>query len=210
MTLILSPIRPPEPPEPMFVPLTVDQYHRMIETGILPEGKPIELLDGYLVRKDRSSRGEDHLTVGQAHFWAVNNLAKLGRHFERLGCHLQTQQPVLLSDCDEPEPDAAVILGVLDDYRDRKPSAADVTCVIEVADSSLNHDRTTKLRIYASAGIGQYVILNLAEGVVEVYTQPLKEKGRYQQSQTLVPGQKVSLVAARGKALTMPVRKLLP
>ena len=33
-----------------LAPLTVAQYHRMIESGILPEGAPIELLDGILVR----------------------------------------------------------------------------------------------------------------------------------------------------------------
>jgi hypothetical protein len=38
--------------------LTVDQYHRMIQTGILPEGEPIELLEGYLVQK--MSRGTPH------------------------------------------------------------------------------------------------------------------------------------------------------
>ena len=36
-----------------LVPLNVDQYHRMAEEGILPEGAPIELLNGILFWKDR-------------------------------------------------------------------------------------------------------------------------------------------------------------
>ncbi len=35
------------------VPLSLDQYHRMIDAGILENGTPIELLEGYLIGKDR-------------------------------------------------------------------------------------------------------------------------------------------------------------
>jgi Uma2 family endonuclease len=36
-----------------IVPLTLDQYHRMISSGILPDGTPVELVGGYIVGKDR-------------------------------------------------------------------------------------------------------------------------------------------------------------
>ena len=45
-----------------LVPISVQQYDRMIEQGILAEGSPIELIDGMLVLKDRSKRGEDVMT----------------------------------------------------------------------------------------------------------------------------------------------------
>jgi hypothetical protein len=42
------------------MPITVDQLHQMIKNGILHDGEqPIELIDGLLVRKDRSARGEN-------------------------------------------------------------------------------------------------------------------------------------------------------
>jgi hypothetical protein len=56
------------------VPLTVEQYHEMIRRGILTEGAPIELIDGFLVLKDRSKRGEDPMTVGSEHRWAIQKL----------------------------------------------------------------------------------------------------------------------------------------
>lgn len=192
------------------MPLTVEQYHRMIEQGILPEGEPIELLDGHLVRKDRSAAGDDPMTVGPDHVLVVKRLARLSRKLERLGCHMQTQQPVSLPPYDEPEPDAAVVLGSEEDYIGRLPVAADVPCVIEVADSSLRRDRTTKLRIYAHSGIGTYVIVNLFDRVVEVYSEPLAGKGRYRRCVTLAAGQSLELPATRGKRLAVPVRGLLP
>src|SRR5688572_16842164 len=109
-----------------LLPLTVDQYHRMIESGIVEEGQPYELLNGCVVRKDRSAAGEDPMTVGNQHAWAVKNLAKLSRKLEAFGCHLQTQQPISLPPDDEPEPDGAIITGAEDDYRDHHPGAADV------------------------------------------------------------------------------------
>src|SRR5687768_5094446 len=91
------------------VPLTVQQYHRMIETGILPEGEPIELLDGLLVRKDRSRTGEDPMTVNPDHSGAVDRLNALNPKLGRLGCYMRIQQPVTLPPNNEPEPDVAIV-----------------------------------------------------------------------------------------------------
>lgn len=193
-------------------PLTVAQYHRMIEDGVLPEGEPLELLDGYIFHKDRSAAGEDPMTVGHLHVWVVKTLARFSARLRSMGCHLQTQQPVSLPPYDEPEPDGAIVLGKEDDYHDRLPSATEVTCVVEVADSSLQRDRTTKLRIYAAAGIPCYIIINLADRVIEVYTQPMgKDRAaRYGRKETLSGRQSVQFPAARGRRLAVPVRKLLP
>lgn len=192
------------------MPLTVEQYHRMIAERIVPEGEPYELLDGHLVRKDRSAAGEDPMTVGHEHAWSVRALAKLNPKLKRLGCFIQTQQPVSLPPFQEPEPDGAVVRGTEDDFRQRHPGAADVTCVIEVADSSLRRDRTTKLRIYADSGVTRYIILNLLDRAVEVYDEPLVGKGRYGRTETLTTGQSVELPAAAKKRLKVPVRSLLP
>jgi Uma2 family endonuclease len=135
---------------------TVDDYHRMIEEGTLEEGAPFELLDGQVVRKLRNATGEDPITVGDDHRVAVLRLGKLDRKFEKLGCHVTTQQPLALPPFDEPEPDGAIVRGTIDDYTNRKPGPADVLCVIEVADASLRRDRGYKQRIYADSGIPVY------------------------------------------------------
>ena len=104
--------------------LTVDQYHQMVIEGILPEGEPFELIHGQVTRKDRSATGEDVMTVGEHHIWCVKRLAKLGPEFERLGCHIQTQQPVSLPPFNEPEPDAAIFIGNEDKYLRRNRARA--------------------------------------------------------------------------------------
>jgi hypothetical protein len=50
-----------------YMPITVEQYHRMIDSGILPEDSSVELLHGLLVRKDRGSPGDDFM--GQSPVW---------------------------------------------------------------------------------------------------------------------------------------------
>src|SRR5258708_30140739 len=90
------------------VGLTLDQYIRMIHNGILPEGEPIELLDGFLVRKDRSKAGEDPMTVGFDHVWAVKNIAVvLSDSAEKHGCHISLQQPLAIPPDTAPDPDGA-------------------------------------------------------------------------------------------------------
>src|SRR6266545_5848213 len=191
-----------------MVPLTLEQYHMMIKNRILPEGEPIELLDGYLVHKDRSQRGADPMTVGSKHAWVIHTLKRLFP--AQSSCHLRIQSPISVPPDSEPEPDAAIAAGDEDRYRDRHPSPSEVPCVIEVADSSLHRDRTTKLRIYADAGISQYVIINLVDDRIEDYRQPSPGSGRYAAPQTLHRGQTISLSLPDNQHLDIGVSELLP
>ena len=190
--------------------LTVEQYHQMVAEGILPEGEPFELIHGQVSRKDRSAAGGDVMTVGEHHIWCVKRLAKLGPELEKSGCHMQTQQPVSLPPFNEPEPDAAIVIGSEDRYLEQKPGARDVTCVIEVADSSLNYDRTVKLAIYATSGIPAYFIINLKERVIEAYSEPQADSGRYARVERLAGAQLVVFPTASGPELVLPARQLLP
>jgi Uma2 family endonuclease len=189
---------------------TVNEYHEMIATGIIPEGEPYELLDGHVIRKDRSAVGGDPMTVGTEHTYSVCALDELNPKLMRRGCHMRLQKPVTLPQYDEPEPDGAIVRGTKDDYRERHPGPQDVLCVIEVADASLRRDRTIKLRIYADSGIPHYVIVNLPDRIVEVYTEPIAGKGHYGHSITLKAGQRLAFPTGSGKDLTVSSRQLLP
>lgn len=194
-----------------LAPLTVEQYEAMIAQGILPDGEPIELIDGLLVLKDRSSAGGDPLTIGPHHQLVLNKLARLGPRFEARGCYLSIQGPIRIPPRDEPEPDVAVIAGRPEDFGERHPGPEAVLAVIEVADSSLLRDRTTKLRIYAGAGIRQYVIVNLVERQVEVYEEPLAREQRYARSTIRTGQQIVAIAAGAGEAFeTIEAKDLLP
>jgi Uma2 family endonuclease len=207
--MTIAPIQELVDGKAMVVPLTVEQYHRMIETGILEEGAPIELLDGFLVRKDRSAAGEKPMTVGHQHSLVLGKLMESLTGLRPLGACLRIQQPITLPPDNEPEPDAVIARGDQDTYRHRHPGPDDVTCVIEVADSSLERDRVTKQRLYADNGLPQYVIVNLVDHVVEQYTQPVPGTGRYLQVKVLQAGEMINLFAA-GHPIELPVASLLP
>jgi Uma2 family endonuclease len=189
------------------VGLTVDAYDFMIEHHLLDEDTTTELIDGVIVKKDRSAVGEDPMSVGDRHRAVVLRLAALDAQFRAHNCFLQTQQPIVLPPDNEPEPDASIIRGVLE-ASTTKPRAAEVLCVVEVADSSLRRDLGPKLRAYAGAAIPQYIVVDLQHDLVLVHTLPAGAS--YGNVLQLRRGQPVSMFVNAGAALTVAVDLLLP
>ncbi len=158
--------------------LTVDQYHQMVDKGVLIDGDPLELYEGVLVEK---------MTEGPPHSFRITQLARLLiRLVGDAPWQVRVQHPISTSDS-EPEPDLAVVAD--NDYSQRHPSGSDIAVVVDVAGSSLARDRSTKQRIYAKAGIPQYVIVNLVDDVIESYTEPISgNDARYGRHDTLSVG----------------------
>jgi Uma2 family endonuclease len=194
---------------PPFVPITVDQFQQMIQNGIFHDGDPNELIDGWLVRKDRSARGENIKGHHPRHALLISRLQRLlTASCESAGLFLRIQLPVVLADINSPEPDVAVVRGTEEDYADNHPGSADLPLVIEVADSSLAADRSTKQRLYATAGIPQYWLINLPESQVEVYGEPDVAKGKYAQRTICTPGQTVAWPPTPTRRLEISVTDL--
>ena len=98
---------------------------------------------------------------------------------DSVGCFLHNQAPVALNEFSVPEPDLSVARGTEEDYIEDHPGPSDLPLVIEVADSSVSTDRSTKQRLYATAGIPVYWIVNIPDAQVEVYEQPDAASGKY-------------------------------
>jgi Uma2 family endonuclease len=60
-----------------------------------------------------------------------------------------------------------------DDYASRHPQPEDVYLLVEVSDSSLAIDVEKKLPLYGRAGVAEVWIVNLADGVIEIYREPI-------------------------------------
>ncbi len=189
--------------------ITVDQYHRMMEEGIIEEGAPLELLDGVIIRKDRSALGEDSMTIGNHHTFCIGMLQNLTQKVRQLGSVIRIQQPISIPPANEPEPDAAIVRGSELDYGDRLPESSDILCVVEVSDASIQRDRTAKLRIYANGGIQLYFIINLQSRIIERYSDPMIGDGHYSTSATSTETDTVIFPTAKGKGITVRVRDLL-
>ena len=192
---------------PAPVSFSVDQLHRMLELGILPDGEPVELLDGILVKEERGGGGS--LVHGASHALAVTLLARFDRLLDPRRCHLRSQLPLTLSARDEPEPDAAVVLGPPTRYAREHPGPSQTTLVVEVADSSLEHDRTTKQRLYAASQIPHYWIVNLRDHQLETFRDPVSTKSTYASGRIYKPGEDV-MVDLEGMALKISVDEILP
>jgi Uma2 family endonuclease len=166
----------------------------MISAGVIPNGAPIELIEGILVHKDRGAPGEKLLTHNPRHAFIIQRLLKLLSEWcEHRAMFVQSQLPVALNEFNAPEPDIAVIVGSSDAHASRHPGPGEVAAVFEVAGSSLEFDTTTKRRLYASAGIPIYSIINFSENQIEVHSQPDSARGIYSERTEYRPGQSVAL-----------------
>ena len=110
--------------------------------------------------------------VGSLHVRCVNILGAFLGRILRDEYIVSVQNPILLDDQSEPEPDVSLLRYVADFYKNELPKAADVKLIIEVADSSAAFDRSVKLSRYALAGIAEAWLIDLSNDRVEVHTQP--------------------------------------
>jgi len=164
----MTPIVMPPQPAPEFMENTgfrqfsVDEYHQMIRTGILAHGEPVELLEGWMVKK--MSHGTPHDSV-------IDTIEGELLRLLPTDWFPRSQRAVTLTDS-EPEPDIAVVRGPRGRYKTNHPIPGDIAVLIEVSDSSLRTDRIGKARIYARAGIPVYWVVNVVDKIIEVYTLP--------------------------------------
>jgi Uma2 family endonuclease len=193
-----------------LAPLTVDQYQQMIRDGILHDGEPIELIQGALLYKDRRDETGGIMTHGPRHLRTLNKLmAFLSQWVSARPIFLQVQGPIVVSATSEPEPDCCLVRGTPDDYANDVPQAADVLAVFEVAYSSLQSDRRTKQRLYATAGIPVYVIINLQDNLIEILSNPSTADARYLTHAEYQPSETVSLELGQNGPLSFSGADLL-
>lgn len=142
---------------------TVDEYHRMIEVGLLGEDDRVELLAGEIV---------DKMPIGSRHAACVDRSGDLLAELAGDGYRVRRQNPVTLDDASEPEPDLAVVARRDDYYAGGHPRPSDVALLVEVADSSLALDRRRKLPLYGAAGVPESWLVDLVDELVEVHSDP--------------------------------------
>lgn len=142
---------------------TVDDYEQMIEIGVLAEDERVELIRGEIV---------EMAPINLPHAVCVSRLTHFFNKRLNTEAYVWSQNPIRLPDASRPQPDVALLKWRDDLYAGKHPTSEDVLLLIEVADSSLENDRTEKASLYAEAGIPEMWIVNLPEQVVEVYSGP--------------------------------------
>ncbi len=164
--------------------VTLDEYERMVEAGVFAPEAQLELITGEIV--DMAPIGPEHETV-------VTRLHLLFfEHYHRRAVVWPQGNSVRLPQSNSrPQPDVTVLHWRDDLYAGKRPGPEDVLLLVEVSDSTLKFDRGGKLQLYAEAGIPEYWIVNLVDGVVEVYREP--HEGIYQIQRTAPVGEVLPL-----------------
>lgn len=143
--------------------LTVADYHRMVECGILSEDERVELLDGQVVPMT---------PIGSPHAGCVNRLTRMLTHALGDRATIAVQNPAVLDGWSEPQPDVTVLEPRPDGYAAAHPRPADILLLIEVADTSLARDREVKLPLYAAAGVAEVWLVQLPADRIHMYRDP--------------------------------------
>jgi Uma2 family endonuclease len=159
---------------------SVDEFERMAEAGILSEDCRYELIRGEVIEMP---------PPGSLHASRVKRLNRL--FTSRLGesAIISVQDPVVLDRYSEPVPDLALLRSREDFYAVAHPSPEDVLLLVEVAESSLIWDRTTKAKLYAESGIVEYWLLDIRGDALIVHAQP--QNGVYRNIVTVTRGETV-------------------
>ena len=177
---------------PRRVRLTVRDFYKMGEAGLLDDDRRYELLDGDLIMMPPT--GAAH---AGGHDWISQQLVKrLGERY-----WLRAQNPVRLDDYSEPLPDFAVLKLRADGYRKAHPKPADTLLVIELAASSLGYDLGRKQRAYAKAGIPEYWVIDLAGRQVHVFRKP--SRAGYSDARVLDENEDFSSSSVKGLHFTV-------
>ena len=109
---------------------------------------------------------------------------------------VRVQNPFLLDEQSEPQPNVTVLVVRDDYYTTSHPTPADVLLVIEVADSSLAYDRNEKVPLYAKAMIPEVWLVDLETEVVTVFTEP--EQSGYINEQMMKRGAAITSTSVDG------------
>ncbi len=164
---------------------TVEDYHRMVEVGLLQPDEAVELVAGQIIQK-MSPQGTPHATT-------IRIISRLLE--KRLGekALVQTQLPIQLNNFSEPEPDIALVVADELLYLDHHPFPSEVYLIVEIADSTLKRDCQIKAIDYGSSGIKDYWVLDINNRCLHLFRNGTDQG--YENEKILQENETVSLLA---------------
>lgn len=145
--------------------LTVHDYYRMAEVGLLSPDDRTELIEGEII---------DMPPIGSEQASAITLLTR--RLFRAVddSVDVRVQLPVRFLPRSEPQPDLALVRRAADAYRSGHPTAKDVLLLIEVSHSTLRYDLEDKARLYAKHRIPEYCVVDLVNRRVVRHRRPTR------------------------------------
>jgi Uma2 family endonuclease len=162
----------------------VSEWHKMGKYNIFSPDARMELINGEII---------DMAPIGPSHAGCVRNLIELLSSQKGKSALVDVQNPIRLGNTSEPEPDLTLLRPASHFYREKHPTAEDIFLLIEVSDTTVQHDREKKIPLYAKDGIIECWLVDLNEFQVEVYLNPTANgytnKRILESGETLIPSQ---------------------
>src|SRR5262249_35682314 len=152
------------------------------EAGLFGDGARLELIDGEVI--EMSPIGSRHASCV-----ARLNLLLISAVGDR--AVLYPQNPVVLDERSEPQPDIALLRPRSDGYSRSHPEPNDILLLIEVAESTLPFDRDRKGPLYAQRGVPETWVIDVEGDRILVMRSPAG--GRYTDSVTAKRGDLVDI-----------------
>ena len=168
-----------EPPIQVCAPPLVPTRKRwtraecsLVEAAGLWKSERIELIQGELLNRMGKNRPHANAASG-LYLW----LARVfGPEF------VQTEVPIDVAaednETNEPEPDIIVLNQPYYAFPTANPGPPDLRLVVEVSDSTLTFDLTTKAALYARAQIAEYWVLDVQGRRLLVHSEPAGSRFR--------------------------------
>jgi Uma2 family endonuclease len=143
---------------------TAKELYRLLDLGFF-NGQRVQLIEG-----------EIFVMASQKNFHAMGiklTQDALDAAFGS-GYWVRVQMSLDLTPHSVPDPDLAVIAGAPRTH-DPAHNPASALLIVEVSDTTLRFDRGRKGSLYARCNIADYWILNLVDGRLEVYRNPVPD-----------------------------------
>ena len=163
--------------------LTVDEFHRMVEAGVLAAEARVELVEGQIV---------DMAPIGSRHAAVVDFLTRAFGKAVADHAIVAVQRPVHLGHRSQPQPDLALLRRRADFFRNAHPTAIDILLIVEVSDTTLRYDREIKLPLYARHSIPEVWLLDLQSQQLHSYRD---SNGAAYATKTSIRSREVQLAA---------------
>jgi len=166
---------------------SVEEFDRMIRSGILTEDERLELIEGEIVKMS---------PIEKLHAACVKRLNAFFNRLVGRDVIVGVQDPVHLNDFSRPQPDVFLLKPRDDFYVQAHPTPDDILLIVEVADTTINYDRKVKVPLYARAGISVVWLVDLNRDLIEVYARPAG--GAYQELSEARRGDTLTLESLPG------------
>ena len=155
---------------------TLEEYHRMIESGVL-DNRRVELIKGEIIEVPPEEEPHAYFSTDVGHYLArlLGNRALV-----------RPAKPITLSNRSQPEPDVAVVKPLGREYLAHHPYPEDIFWLIEYSDATLIKDLNIKSLVYAEVSIPEYWVVNLRNRSLTVFRDP--QDGQYTSRKSYTSG----------------------